>query len=314
MRPQVKSITLLENGVGNICATQTTGAAGDMLINGTLATSGVATLSKTGKEAVAMIVTVTSAGDNSGISFSVTGTDADNRVITDTFVGGNTVPASTTLHFLSVTGISVNGAITGNVTVDWLRANGGVTSSIILNSNEDNFAVSFNADLRTEQNVLIVCAGDETAITYVITGEDSSGTTLVENLVGVNAATATSVKLFSKVTEIDTVGNSGTVTAGTVGDPNGYAQSQDPGASAALTLNGALVSGLVGIAATALTYTVDHSMSDPYNGTPTWMPTDDLTSLGVDADGNLRFPARMARLRVSAYTSGGVRLTAIQSR
>ena len=314
MRPQIKKITLLENGVGNICATQTTGAAGQMTINGTLATSGVASLSKTNKDAVAMKVTVTSAGDNSGISFSVTGTDADHRVITDTFVGTNTGAADSSLYFLTVTGIYVNGAITGNVTVDWLRANGGVTSSIVLNTFQDDFGVAMNVSLNTEQSVLIVSAGDDTAVQYLITGEDSAGTTVSELITGGNAATVTSTKLFSKVLSIGTIGNSDTVTAGTVGDPNGYAQSQDPGANAALTLNGALVSGGVGIAATALTYTVDHSLDDPYVGNPKWIATDDLTSLSINADGNLAFPARAVRLRVSAYTSGGATLTAIQAR
>lgn len=99
--------------VNGICASQTTAGIANLLINGSLTTGGVATLTP------ARDVEVTGASDNSGISFVVTGTLADGTtVLTETIVGpGAGLTVKTTALFSTVTQIAVTGAVTGNITV-----------------------------------------------------------------------------------------------------------------------------------------------------------------------------------------------------
>ena len=95
-----------------VCAAQTTAGIANLVINGSLATGGVATL------VPARNVTVTTASDNTGINFLVTGFLADGTVLTETITGpaaGLTV--STTSLFSKVDKVAVSGAITGNATV-----------------------------------------------------------------------------------------------------------------------------------------------------------------------------------------------------
>ena len=69
---------------------------------------------------MATTVTITSAGsDESGDAFEVVGTDANGDAQTESSITGPGASATvtTTAAFLTVTGVSVDGALTGNVTV-----------------------------------------------------------------------------------------------------------------------------------------------------------------------------------------------------
>ena len=106
---------------------QTTGGAADLVLNGTLVTGGVAT------SAAAQKVSVEGTGDNSGITFTFTGTDADGSVETEVVTGANNGTATTTLYYLTIDTIAASGAVTGNVEVGWLKANGAVGKSLVQN-------------------------------------------------------------------------------------------------------------------------------------------------------------------------------------
>lgn len=86
----------------SVCASQTPGA-GAILINGTLATAGVATLG------AAQLIRLTSGGDDSGITFTFTGTDTEGRVQTETVAGTNASNTDTTKYFKTITGITSSG-------------------------------------------------------------------------------------------------------------------------------------------------------------------------------------------------------------
>ena len=95
-----------------VCQSQTPGAGGeqDLTINGALASGGVATFT------AARLITIASASDDSGRTFTVTGTDVNGNAQTETIAG----PATTvtgTLYFRTVTQVTVDDNTAGAITV-----------------------------------------------------------------------------------------------------------------------------------------------------------------------------------------------------
>lgn len=95
----------------NIAQAQSAAAAGNLTINGSAATGGVATLDKQRK------VLITSAGNDSGITFTVYGTNNDNNTFQETITGGNAVAVATTQDFLTVTRVATSAATASTVQV-----------------------------------------------------------------------------------------------------------------------------------------------------------------------------------------------------
>lgn len=95
-----------DNGVST---SQSLMAAGDLAIDGALASMGVATFT------APSYVSITSAADDTGITWTVTGTDKDGGALSETITGADTAAATTTHRFLTVTQISGSGATAGNV-------------------------------------------------------------------------------------------------------------------------------------------------------------------------------------------------------
>lgn len=105
--------------INNIAQTQSPAAAA-FTLNGSAVTGGVATLdvyvaatnTETGRRVI-----VTSAGDNSGISFIVTGTNSSGNTIIDTFAGTNTGAAQSNLDFVTVIKVIGSATVTSAVQV-----------------------------------------------------------------------------------------------------------------------------------------------------------------------------------------------------
>jgi len=107
-----------------IALSQTPLAAGDLTLDGALAattpkftaqippelTKTLATLSVSGK------VTITSAGNDSGMTFTVYGTNNSGAVISETIAGGNVAAATTLKSFKTVTRIAASAATAAAVT------------------------------------------------------------------------------------------------------------------------------------------------------------------------------------------------------
>lgn len=138
MRPVTQTRTLAAAAVGAICASQTTAGAGNLLINGSLASGGVATL------AAQQVIGITSAGNDSAVNFTVTGTDDQGRVISQTIAGPNANTVQTTLNYRTVTQIAVSAAVTVAVTVDTLQI--GASQEVPL----DQYITTFNVNLVAE--------------------------------------------------------------------------------------------------------------------------------------------------------------------
>lgn len=102
--------------VGNgIALSQSRGSAGNLTLNGSLATGGVATLTP------ARRVIVTSAGDDSSITFTITGTNRYGNALSEIMQGANGAATSgangySASDFLTVTQIAASGATASTVT------------------------------------------------------------------------------------------------------------------------------------------------------------------------------------------------------
>lgn len=121
-----------------ICASQSPGS-GAILINGALASGGVATLG------AAQLIRLTSAGDTSGITFKFIGTDADGNAQSQTVAGTNGGNTDTTLYFKTITSIVPSGAVTGAIVVGNLIAS--VSKTMRPNTQVNPFNLNLYAQL-----------------------------------------------------------------------------------------------------------------------------------------------------------------------
>jgi hypothetical protein len=111
MRPKTISVAPATADPNGICLSQTPTEAGDLTIAGALATSGVATLSPPGH------ISITSASNESGDTFTITGTDRYDAALTETITGPNATTTTGNYNFKTVTQVATDGAATGAITV-----------------------------------------------------------------------------------------------------------------------------------------------------------------------------------------------------
>jgi hypothetical protein len=111
MRPVVLAKTLAAASVNIIAQSQSLAAAGNLTLNGAAAGGGVATLDTQRR------VLVTSAGNDSGITFTVFGTNQGGNVIQETVTGANAGAVATNQDFLTVTRVAASGATASTVQV-----------------------------------------------------------------------------------------------------------------------------------------------------------------------------------------------------
>ena len=113
-----------------ICASQTTSAAANLTLNGALTATingnsvyapSVSGTAATADGAWARKIGITSDGNDSGITFTITGTDVDGKALSETVTGPNSTTVystmSTAANFKTVTKIATSAATTGNITI-----------------------------------------------------------------------------------------------------------------------------------------------------------------------------------------------------
>ena len=144
MKPIVKTITALSDDADGIAQAQSLGGAGSLTLNGALVTDGVAILG------AAQQIEITSVGNDSGIDWTVTGTDANGNAYNEVIDGANAGTATTGAYFKTVTDISADGATAGNVTSGVTAANGAVSPVIRVNRNQvSSFKLGLFVELST---------------------------------------------------------------------------------------------------------------------------------------------------------------------
>ena len=141
MKPKAITMAALDDDANGVCVDQTTGEAANLLINGALATGGVATIAE------AQIMSIEGSGDNSGITFTITGTDSDGKSHSEVVTGSNAGTAVSTTYFKTITQIAASDAVTGNVEIGPLKANGAVTKTYCLNYLKPDFGVGLYVTL-----------------------------------------------------------------------------------------------------------------------------------------------------------------------
>lgn len=277
----------------NICASQTPGGAGAMLINGASAVDGIAYI----PDAKAQRIYLNCAGDESGKTFVVVGTinppSGIPLAVTETITGANASTVSSAKVYNTIQSITVSAGTAGAVTVGYYGA----------------------ATLDAARRVLFTSVGDDSGITFTITGTDWSGNIKSENVTGGNATTAASVLDYLTVTSILTSGAvASTVTVGT----NTVAGSQW------VDFDEYATQGPVSIQVTVtgtVNYTVQQTLQSPTTTSDAvspasiaWLNHQDiaLSAATATAQGNYAYQPALARVVVNSGT-GSVSATFIQA-
>ena len=134
MLPITITRSLVASASTAIAASQSP-AAGAITINGSLASGGVATLDAQRR------VVLTSGGNDSGVTFTVLGTNDAGFPISDAFVGGNGTTSNgvSNLDFKTVTQISHSGSIASTLTAGTGNTGSSLWQIVNLNATPDNF-------------------------------------------------------------------------------------------------------------------------------------------------------------------------------
>lgn len=111
MRHKQFDIDLVDADPDGIAEAQTPSGAEALALGGVLVSGGVATLD------YARQLAIVSDGNESGITFTVVGTDADGYALTEVITGPNITTVESTGYFKTVTSVTTNGAGAGNITV-----------------------------------------------------------------------------------------------------------------------------------------------------------------------------------------------------
>ena len=187
----------------SISLTSATGVA-SATIGGALALSGAVNFTTASGSEQPRQVTITAGGNESGRTFTVTGTNFLDSAQVEAITGPNNATVSTTKYFNTVTSVTVS----------------------------------------TPTQVIVEAGGNESGRTYTVTGTDSTDRILVEELTGPNNSTTTSTQFFKTVTKISVdAATAGDVLVGTAGDDNGISVAATSSAAEDLTLGGALQLG-----------------------------------------------------------------------
>jgi len=153
MRPTEITLAYAAADPNGIALSQAVGAAGNLVLAGVLVSSGVATLTPAGH------VTVTSGGDDTGITFAVYGTSPEGWIQQETMAGVNGGAATTTLSFKTVTRIAASGAVATVVEAGTVAA--GYTQWIPIDIYNPNQATTVSVDVTGTVNYDVQFTNDD---------------------------------------------------------------------------------------------------------------------------------------------------------
>lgn len=184
----------------SVCASQTPGGAGALLINGTLASS-----TPTGT-AIAYLpvppslsrIYITGGSDESGKTFLVKGIGfsptAGPYAISETITGPNASTVSSLNAYSQIISITASAGTTGAITVGHYST----------------------ATLDVARRVIITSGGNDTGVTFTLSGTDINGTVISEAITGASGGVASSVLSYKTVTSLSaSAAVATTVTVGT---------------------------------------------------------------------------------------------------
>lgn len=159
-----------------ICVAATATEAATLSATGALTSGGTADLD------VPRAVSITSTADNSGVSFTVTGTDKYGVVMTESITGPNNGTTDGNKAFSSVTSVASDGAVTGNVDVgtndtiglSYRLANEGKFLGLLIDGAAVTAGVTVTAGLTTTQTSTATTGDVRGTLTSTGTAPDGS--------------------------------------------------------------------------------------------------------------------------------------------
>ena len=163
-------------------------SAGALSLSGALVSSSIG---DTGGK----LVSIKSNADDSGLKFTVTGTDLEGNPQTEVVTGPDTGAVNTTKVFKTVEKIVSSGNSTGTIKA----------------------GVASGGKLGDGQYVTITSAGNDKDIEFTVTGKDKDGNVQVEVIGGTNIGEVVGGKLFTEVTSVKaSAATAGTISVGSV--------------------------------------------------------------------------------------------------
>lgn len=141
MRNLVADLDELSDDANGAFEDQTLGAAGALDLDGALVVDGVAVFLQAQK------ISIEGTGNNSGVDATITGTDADGTVVSEVLTLANNGTALSVLYYKTITSITVDGALTGNIEGGPLATNGAVSRSLRVNGQQMNFKLGLFVDM-----------------------------------------------------------------------------------------------------------------------------------------------------------------------
>jgi hypothetical protein len=189
VRPQVISTATLINDANGVFEDQTTGGAAALVLNGILVSGGVAyAYGVANTTPQGQKLSIEGTGTNAAFSATVIGTDAGGAYQTETFALATNGTATSTLYWRTISSITVDGNIDGNIEGGFLAAQGGAIREFYL----DRQQLPGNTSL----TVALVSAGTVTAEYSVTVRDPQAVTSYADDAVwqavsGLSAVTAT---------------------------------------------------------------------------------------------------------------------------
>lgn len=206
MRPVTISKVLAAASANNIALSQSRASAGLLTMNGAAVSGGVATLDTQRR------VLITSAGTDTGITFTITGTNQSGALISEVVPGGSSgTPAQSVLDFLTVASVRASGATAAAVTVG---------TSAVGSTPWANVSISitpFSLPVVTVVNGSVTYSLETTADDFWTPVQPTQATPVpgVQSTIMKNATTASDITLSAPVTgwRLTVSAGTGSVTA-----------------------------------------------------------------------------------------------------
>lgn len=309
MQARTVSVGPVTAAVANqVCASQTPNA-GQLVINGAGATFSINNIATAQDPAGASNLTlvsspvtlstpsyvyVTSAANDTGINFTITGLDEAGYPRTEVIAGANTKAAVSVGKFSVVSNIAVSGN-SGSVQV------GSFSSASFTGS--------------TARQVTITSAGNDSVNTFVVTGIGVNGEVITETVTGPNATSVTTNSYFQSVTSVRISGNAvGAITVGMTNTATSPWVRFDDFAPSNISIQ-CDVSG-------SATYTVQSTLDDPNDpfapsstAAMNWVNSSDTAVVAATStqQSNFLFAPRFARVILTTTSTGTVTGVFLQS-
>jgi hypothetical protein len=276
----------------NVCLTQTPGGAGALVLNGSLASaptgSAIAYLGSGLTPPQNRQIYFTFAADESARTFTISGLLWTNNGLvsqSEVLAGSNTSIQTSRKVYWQINSILVDAATTGALTV----GRQGV------------------ATMDQQRQIAVASAGNDTGITFTLSGTDGNSAPISETITGATGASALTTKMFKTITSI-VASNSiaSTITVGTTGIARSIILYCDRFVTPFNIGLGCTVTGTVN-------FDVQHTFDDVLTiNTPVWFANSGITGKTGNQDGNYAFPVIAISLLLNSG-SGTVKMTAIQA-